>query len=167
MHLNGSHMVWWVTSRPSAVLSTVPAHLPRKRAPRVRLSLALPSSTNELLDGLGAGRTAAGAVLVAAPALCLRLLGTDSATARRVTWLTRMMGVRDGAIGVGALVAARRGNPLPWVVAGAVSDAVDTLALGAAVKQGRLRGPVVRGIVPLSGGAAVIGAWSALRLRRG
>lgn len=133
----------------------------------MRLPRLMPSGTNEILDGLGVGRTAAGVVLLAAPTLSLRLLGTDTATAQRVAWLTRMMGVRDGALGVGTLIASRRGDALPWVVAGAVSDAVDTLALSAAVKQGRLRGLTVRGIVPLSGGAALAGAWSALRLRRG
>src|SRR5689334_15313676 len=91
---------------------------------------------------IGAGRTAIAAGVLAAPVLSTRLLGADAATAQRVTWLTRMLGVRDGVLGVGTAAAARTGAGAGWVLGGAVSDAVDALVLAAAVKQGRLRGIV-------------------------
>lgn len=117
---------------------------------------------------LATGRTAAGAAILALPVLSARLLGADSATAKRVSWLTRMMAVRDAAIGVGGLAAARgTGSATPWIVAGAVSDAVDAIVLGQALRQGRVKGLTATAAVPLAAGAAAIGAVTALRLRRG
>lgn len=124
-----------------------------------------PPSAAALAEQLAVGRIAAAAAIMAAPVLSTRLLGADGATAQRVVWLSRMLGVRDGAIGAGTLYAVRRGNPVSWLVAGAVSDAVDAVVLTAAVKQGRARGPVARAILPVSAGAAAAGAWTAFRLR--
>lgn len=116
---------------------------------------------------LALGRTAAGAAILALPVLSARLLGTDSATAKRVTWLTRMMAVRDAAIGAGAVAAARGGGALtPWLVAGAVSDAVDAVVLTEALRQGRAKGFPAIAVVPVAAGAAVVGALTAVRLRR-
>jgi hypothetical protein len=105
---------------------------------------------------------------LAAPVPSARLLGLDTATAQRIGWLTRMMAVRDGAIGVGGLVAGRRSPSAaaPWLLAGAVSDAVDAVVLAGAIKRGRVRGAVPTAVVPLAAGAAAVGALSALRLRR-
>src|SRR5947209_15760954 len=92
---------------------------------------------------LALGRTVAASFMMAAPELTARLLGMDGATARRVSWLTRMTAVRDGALGVGALAAVRNGSPasaIPWLLGGAVSDTVDTLVIAAARKQGRAKG---------------------------
>jgi len=115
---------------------------------------------------LALGRTVAGAALLAAPVLGLRLLGADSATAKRVTFLTRMMAVRDAAIGAGALAAARgHGSPVPWIIAGAASDAVDTVVLTQALREGRATGLTARLTVPISASAAAIGIVTAIRLR--
>jgi hypothetical protein len=116
---------------------------------------------------LAAGRTATGAVVLALPVLSARLLGTDSATAKRVTWLTRMMAVRDAAIGAGGLATARAGSSqTPWLVAGAVCDAVDAIVLTQALRQGRVKGVTAAAVVPLAAGAAAVGALTAIRLRR-
>lgn len=115
---------------------------------------------------LALGRTVAGTALLAAPVLGLRLLGADSATSKRVAFLTRMMAVRDAAIGAGALAAARgHGSPLPWIVAGAASDAVDSVVLTQALREGRTKGLTARLIVPISAGAAAVGLATAVRLR--
>jgi hypothetical protein len=118
---------------------------------------------------LAAGRALIGASIVATPVRSARMFGADTATAQRVTWLTQMMGVRDSAIGVGGLAAARSGGApavTGWLLVGAVSDAVDALALGAALKRGRVKGLVPSAIVPFAAGAAALGAVTALRLRR-
>jgi hypothetical protein len=116
---------------------------------------------------LALGRTAAGAAILAAPVLSARLLGADAATAKRVTWLTRMMAVRDAAIGAGGLVAARgEGQVAPWMLAGAVSDAVDAIVLGRAMRQGRANRLTTVAVLPVAAGAAVLGAVTAVRLRR-
>lgn len=117
---------------------------------------------------LAAGRTLIASAMLAAPVITARQMGTDSATAQRVVWLTRMMAVRDGAIGGGGLLAARQGGSaaVPWLLAGAVSDAVDAVVIAAALKQGRLKGIQARLVVPFAAGAAAIGVLSAVRLRR-
>jgi hypothetical protein len=117
---------------------------------------------------LAAGRALIGASIVATPVRSARMFGADTATAQRVTWLTQMMGVRDSAIGVGGLVAARSGGAAArhWLLVGAVSDAVDALALAAALKRGRVKGVLPSAIVPFAAGAAALGAVTALRLRR-
>jgi hypothetical protein len=115
---------------------------------------------------LAAGRTAAGAVILALPVLSARLLGADSATAKRVSWLTRMMAVRDAAIGAGGLAAARgTGSPGPWIIAGAVSDTVDAIVLTQALRQGRAKGVPAIAVVPVAAGSAALGLLTALRLR--
>lgn len=117
---------------------------------------------------LAAGRTAAGALILVLPVLSARLLGADSATAKRVSWLTRMMAVRDAAIGAGGLAAVRgKGSATPWIIAGAVSDTVDAIVLTEALRQGRAKGLTATAVVPLAAGAAAMGALTAFRLRRG
>jgi hypothetical protein len=117
---------------------------------------------------LAAGRTLFAAVIMAAPVPLLRILGADGATAQRVVWLTRMTAARDGALAVGGLAAVRRndGSEGPWIVAGAMADAVDAVVIASAIKQGRVRGVVPTAMVPLAALAAAAGAVTAVRLRR-
>jgi hypothetical protein len=114
-----------------------------------------------------AGRTLIAASILAAPVMTGRAMGTDTATAQRVSWLTRMMGVRDAAIGVGGLLAARRGGAAatPWLIAGAASDLVDAVVLAKAVREGRIKGIVPTLTVPVAALTAVAGAATAVRLR--
>jgi hypothetical protein len=116
---------------------------------------------------IAAGRSVIAAAIMAAPVMTVRLAGTDTATARRVSWLTRMMAIRDGAIGVGGVLAARRGgNVAPWLLAGAASDAVDAVVLAGALRAGRAKGIAAALTVPLAGGTAIAGVLTAARLRR-
>lgn len=123
-------------------------------------------SAQSMAGQLAVGRVVMAAAFLAAPVPGARLLGTDTATAQRVGWLTRMMAVRDAAIGAGATVAARRGDPRPWLVAGAVSDAVDAVVIAGALKQGRVKGIVPTLVVPGAAVAAGLGLLTAARLRR-
>jgi peptide-methionine (R)-S-oxide reductase len=98
-----------------------------------------------------AGRVAAGAAVLLRPEALARALRVDTSTARRTSWLARMFGIRDLALGAGTLFALTRGGqPLPWLLASAASDAVDTTALGSGLRSRQV------GTVPavLAGGLA-------------
>jgi len=130
-------------------------------------AFALPPA-DPMARQLALGRAGLATAFLAAPVPALRAMGADTATAARISWLTRMMAVRDGALAVGALVADRRGgDPRPWLVGGAVSDAVDALVFAQALKQGRLKGIAPTMIVPGGILAATLGFVTAARLRRG
>lgn len=89
---------------------------------------------------IAVGRVSAGVVLLVRPTLLPRLLGVDSATARRLSWLGRMAGARDLALGVGQLQAAATGAPTSgWVVAGAACDTADAVVLSEAASRGHVR----------------------------
>jgi hypothetical protein len=105
---------------------------------------------------LGLGRVALGAVFLVAPVLSTRVLGVDHTTAERISFLARMTAMRDIALGAGTLYTAAKGPGracVPWLLAGAGSDAVDAAVIGAALRRGGARGP--------SAGALVAGALAA------
>ena len=127
---------------------------------------ALPSP-EKMARQLAAGRLVLAGAFLAAPVPALRAMGADAATAQRVSWLTRMMAVRDGALAVGAAAASRSGgDPRPWLIGGAVSDAVDAAVFAGAIKQGRLRGIAPTLIVPGGVVAAAAGIVTVVRLRQ-
>lgn len=115
---------------------------------------------------LALGRTALAAAVMAAPVRSARLLGMDTATARRVTFLTRSMAARDGALGVGGVLAARDGGVTPWLLGGAAADAVDAAVLAVALRQHRVKGVAPAAVVPLAAAASAAAALTAVRLRR-
>lgn len=115
------------------------------------------------------GRLLLGGGFLVAPVASTRVLGVDTATAKRVSFLAQMMAARDMAIGAGTAASSTGGrNPAGWLLAGAVADATDAVVIAGALRSGRARGPVAAGIV---GGAvglsaiAVFGAVGALRRR--
>lgn len=131
--------------------------------------LRLPSPESMALQ-LAAVRTVIAGAIMASPVQTVRALGADTATAQRVVWLTRMTAVRDGALGVGGVVATRRGGAaaaVPWLVGGAVSDAVDAVVMAQALRNGRIKGLGPRATVPMAVVAALAGGVTAFRLRRG
>lgn len=112
------------------------------------------------------GRTASGVTMLARPGLLPRALGTDTASAARSSWTVRMLGARELALGLGTTRALRRGDAAEtrgWLVAGLISDALDAVALSAAVRRGLLTpvkaGPVVLLALAATGvqGAALAG----------
>jgi hypothetical protein len=115
---------------------------------------------------VGVGRTLFGAAALAAPVGMVRLLGLDTATAQRVTWLARMAAARDCALGAGTVVTARSGRGAAgWLLAGAAADAVDALVVYGAVRQGRLRGAAPVGLAIGAAGVAAAGVAAAVGLR--
>ena len=89
--------------------------------------------------GIGSSRIAIGVSFLSSPVTFLRLIGLDTASATRVTWLARTAGVRDVVLGVGTVVAAVTGqDDTSWLLAGAACDAVDAVVTGAAAREGRI-----------------------------
>jgi hypothetical protein len=119
-----------------------------------------------MATGFGVGRLVLSGALLAAPTGSVRLLGVDSASAKRMAFLARMAAVRDMGLGIGTL-ASRNTPQLPlWLAVGAAADGVDALALAAATKQGVTRGPAGVAAVVTAAAAAVLGARAAVQLRR-
>jgi hypothetical protein len=110
---------------------------------------------------LAAGRVGVGVAMLARPRTLPASLGVDSATAARVSWITRMLGAREVALGAGTLLALRRGDSgrdsaRDWLLGCAFSDAVDAAAFAGAVARGHAR------VVPGSAFALVAGASAAV-----
>lgn len=136
---------------------------------------ALPAPCSRLLDGLrtadllsverlSVGRAAAGVSMIARPRMLPTTLGVDSAAATRMSWVTQMLGAREVALGAGTWAALRHGDRRAtrlWLYAGLLSDAVDAIAIGAAVAQGRVS-KVTGGAVVAIAGAAVYTQLDAL-----
>jgi len=108
---------------------------------------------------LAAGRTAFGTAMAVAPR---RLLGAKAAGADgQVLWLVRAFGIRDAAVGVGALRAlVSGGDGAPWVGLGAATDAADAAA--AVIWRRELGRAPAAAMAAVAAGAAVAG-WGAGR----
>jgi hypothetical protein len=136
----------------------------------LRTRPSAPSPARALLAGAAArvtpgqlamGRAGAGAVMVARPRLVPTALGVDSATSARVSWIVQMLGARELALGLGTLAALRspdRAASRAWVAAGLLSDAVDALAVGAAVGRGRVTKSAGGAAVAVAAAAVAVGA---------
>jgi len=83
----------------------------------------------QLVRMQAAGRIAVGASLVVLPGLAGSQWIGPSARERDVKVLVRALGIRDLALGAGALQALDNGeNPRSWVLMGALADLVDLSA---------------------------------------
>lgn len=114
----------------------------------------------------GLGRLGLGGAFLVAPITSVRVLGLDTATAKRVIFLARMTAGRDIVLGAGALLSRDRKVRAGWIAAGAAADVVDSVAIGAALKNGTARGIPAVGITVGAAGAAALGFWAAAGLRR-
>ena len=123
------------------------------------------SRTIALTRALGLSRLAVGAAFLAAPVPSVRLLGVDSGTARRMTFLARMAAARDLALGAGSVAAGR--GAASWVLAAALADAVDAAAIATAIRQRQAGGVPAYGFVAGAAGAAMVGVATARALHRG
>jgi hypothetical protein len=118
---------------------------------------------------IGTMRVGIGAGFAAAPVFALRVMGLDTATAARVSWLSRMTAARDGVLGAGTLAATSCGSgggASAWLLAGAVSDAADAAALVAALRTRRVGGVPAMAMIGAAAAAALAGVWAAGSLRR-
>lgn len=88
----------------------------------------------QLVRGLAAGRIVIGTALTVAPGLAGRGWIGDAALDPSTKVFTRALGVRDLALGLGAYRALDSGGEVrPWVVLGALCDAVDLVATSLAM----------------------------------
>jgi hypothetical protein len=125
----------------------------------------------DLLDGmlvargLAAVRVALGVAALAAPDLLAGpWIGADAGLPN-ARLLARAMGMRDLALGAGALLALSRGRgqgARDWVWLGAASDAVDATLTAVAFR--RLPRVGRWGVIGSAGGAAIVGLWAASRM---
>jgi hypothetical protein len=132
--------------------------------PRLRRLLA----PRALARSIGVGRLLLGGGFLLAPVASTRVLGLDTASAKRVSFLAQMMAARDMAIGAGTAAASVGDRqPAAWLLAGAVADATDAVVIAGALKAGRVRGPIASAIVVGAAAAAAVAAFGAVAsLRR-
>lgn len=111
--------------------------------------------------GIALARVAIGVGATLAPGLVGRVQFGATSPAQRIA--VRMLGARDLALGIGALLAVRHGSSglRRWVEAGAFADAVDAVAFLRA-DRGAVRR---RGLTALiAGGSAAVSVWAARTL---
>jgi len=132
------------------------------------------TSVPELLrrgaGAVAAGRVALGLTALAWPSVPARPWVGAAADNLAARVFGRALGARDVAMGLGALAALRRqaaepGPACAWVIAGALSDALDVVATLSSWRELPRTG---RWLVAASaGGAALAGVGGALALRYG
>ena len=150
-HLPGAPVTLW---SPAVPLLTRPS------TPRPGTLVAAATSAR-----LAAGRTGAGVVMLVRPRLLPQTVGVDSASAAKTSWVVQMLGAREVALGLGTLVSLRSCDARAartWVAAGVLSDAVDVVAVGAAVATGRLS-KAFGGVVVLTALGATLAGLRTLR----
>jgi hypothetical protein len=138
---------------------------------RPRYSKSQPvRSVSRAAELTGYARVAVAAVALLAPTGLPRSLGADSGTARRSGWLVRMFAAREAALGAGGAWAARTGADLrPWLLAQALGDGADAIAIALATRQGHLgrwRGGALA-VFAAAGAIADLGSAAAIGGRHG
>lgn len=109
--------------------------------------------------GLGALRVGLGVTALVVPELAGRVWIGDAAIGRDKAVVLRALGGRDVALGVGVLLAGRRGNLRRWVLLGALSDFVDVLSTAAGFTElPKWRRWLVLGASGASAAAAAVAA---------
>jgi hypothetical protein len=117
------------------------------------------SSARRAACALAAARTAVGVVAYALPALPARpWVGEQEARRPAVQLFARTLGARDIALGLGGIVALRRGaSARGWIEAGGLADAGDSVAtLLSFAKLPRVTRWLVLGSTLAAAGAACV-----------
>src|SRR5918999_6607877 len=115
----------------------------------------------QIAEAIAVGRIAIGIAALVAPTVPMRpWVGRDFAWQPRAKLLSRSLGARDLALGIGVLLALRHDTPVRgWVEGAAVADAGDTLAtllaFGKLPKSGRWL------VLASAAGAAAIARFAA------
>ena len=111
--------------------------------------------------GIAAARVAIGIAATLAPGLVSRLQFGSDTPSQRI--LVRLLGGRDLVLGLGVLMAARRGSSgvRGWVEAGGLADGIDALAF-ARSRPGAANRRRLTALV--AGSSAALSGWAARRL---
>lgn len=132
-------------------LSWVPLSAPRFDAAPVALSVL---------------RTGLGAVMIARPRTLPRALGVDAATATRTSWLVRMVGFREIALGAGTVMARRRRErTASWLLGQALADCGDAVGVAIALRRGQVAPRPAVIFIAVASGGALVGLGSAISRR--
>jgi hypothetical protein len=106
------------------------------------------------------GRMAFGVAFLLAPGVAAKGWVGDDATRRPVKVVTRALGARDLALGLGVVIALDRGAPVRgWLEASALSDGVDCVAT--VLGGGSLPALGRRGVILLAAASAAAAGWLA------
>jgi len=126
----------------------------------VSLTFLRPAASRAGSTSIALGRAGAGASMLVRPRTLPTMLGLDSASTARISWVVQLLGARDLALGLGAAQAlrhdARAGRT--WLAAGVLCDAVDALVLAAAAGRGRVSRPAAAVVVVAAAAAAAVQA---------
>jgi hypothetical protein len=114
----------------------------------------------QMANGVAAGRIVFGLAFIGAPGLTGRVWIGRDADRPAVKILTQAIGARDFTMGLGALIAMRRGKPARgWFEAISLTDLIDlTCALAAGDRLPRACRTIV---LALAGGSAAQAAYAA------
>lgn len=108
-------------------------------------------------------RIAVGIAAVAVPGAALRAISADSEAGPLAPALLRMLGGRDIALGLGAIVALDHGAPVRgWLEGGALSDTMDCVA--SLITRERLTPPALAAMAGGAAASALLGVMLARRL---
>ena len=109
-------------------------------------------------QALALNRVLFGANLVLRPAASGRAWVGPVARRGGATVFARALGIRDAALGLGALVALRRGRePLPWMLAALAADSTDVIATWRA--RDSLPLPALTFALTVAGVSTAIAGW--------
>src|SRR3954471_10477980 len=112
------------------------------------------SQRDKAFDGIAISRIVVGASAYLAPSLSGRLFGLDPAGNPQASYLGRLFGARDVALGAGVLRAHKKQKQM-WAAAGVACDFAD---IGAGVMAG------ARGQLPPAAAAMVTGTAAVFAL---
>lgn len=117
---------------------------------RRELASSHPAST------IGLARAGLGTAMALRPMLLPRLLGVAKDSAVSMDWTMRMVGAREIALGLGGLSTSRDRRRSRWLLAQAISDCGDAVALSMALRERKVAAlPTVAVVVFAIVGAVV------------
>jgi hypothetical protein len=117
----------------------------------------------DLAVSLAGARIAIGVVSLLAPGVVARAMTGRDGSEGGTRLFARMVGARDLALGLGVLVALKRGAPVRgWLEASAVVDGVDATAC--VLAREHIRTSVFPGVLGLAASGALLSAWLARQL---
>jgi hypothetical protein len=113
-----------------------------------------------MAKGLAAGRTAIGATALLAPGAATRVMSRREGSREGTKLLARMAAARDLALGLGVILALRRGGSVRgWLDATALVDSLDLAACLIARRE--IPAKVFPGAIALAALGAASSAWLA------
>lgn len=117
----------------------------------------------QLAGAAALGRIALGLAALAAPVGISRAMFGGAGAQSGMSLYARMLGGRDLALGLGALVALERGSPARhWFEAAALADGVDFA--GAVLARADVHPRTYPGLLAVTAGASLTHVWLSRRL---